>query len=150
MWLGALSTDGYAFFTYFGVARRAHRWVYEEAVGPIPRGIYVLHRCGHRLCMRPEHLYLGDHASMRQRDAFGRTARGQRHTSKTNPERAVSGEDHWDTRLDWTTVRRIRSRHIDGESTRALASTYRVSQKTVLKITSGRAWREPTQPSEAP
>src|SRR6266566_6899478 len=49
------------------------------------------------------------------------------------------------TRLDWKTVHEIRSRHIDGESTRALAGTYHVSQKTIWKITSGRAWKVATQ-----
>ncbi len=54
------------------------------------------------------------------------------------------------TRLDWKTVHEIRSRHIDGESTRALAGTYHVSQKTIWKITSGRAWKVATQASESP
>jgi hypothetical protein len=101
--------------------------------------------------MRPGDLYAGDHArSMRQRDAFGRTARGSRHGSKTRPDRVVSGEDHWDSRLDWKTVREIRARHADGESTRVLASQYGVRQNTIWKITSGRAWTEPTQPSASP
>jgi hypothetical protein len=150
-WQGAISRDGYGRFTHLGVNRQAHRWVYEEAVGPIPKGMYVLPRCGNRLCMRATHLYLGDHAeSMRQRDALDRTARGSRHGSKTRPDRVVSGEDHWDSRLDWKTVHEIRVRHVRGESTRALASNYRVSQKTIWKITSGRAWKEATQAFESP
>jgi len=150
LWQGAVS-KGYGRFTYLGVNRQAHRWVYEEAIGPIPRGAYVLQRCGNHLCMRPEHLYTGDHAqSMRQRDAFGRTARGSRHGSKTRPDRVVSGEDHWDSRLDWPTVREIRARQADGESTRALARHYGVRQNTIWKITSGRAWKEPTHASEPP
>jgi len=151
LWRGALTTDGHACFTYQGVTRRAHRWVYEEAIGPIPRGLYVLRTCGYHVCVRPEHLYLGDQAeSLRQRDAFGRTARGSRHGSKTRPDRVVAGEDHWDCRLDWKTVRKIRSRYSGGESTRALAGAYGVSQKTIWKIASGRAWKERPQDSAAP
>ena len=150
LWQGAVSPEGYALFTYLGVTRHAHRWVYEEAIGPIPKGAYVLQRCGIRLCMRPTDLYPGDHAeSMRQRDAFGRTARGSRHGSKTRPDRIVSGEDHWDSRLDWKTVHEIRRRHADGDSTRALARRYGVSQKTVWKIATGRAWKEPVHASES-
>jgi hypothetical protein len=150
-WQGAVSTDGYGLYTYLGVTRRAHRWVYEEAAGPIPNGTYVLHHCGDRLCMRPEHLYVGDHAeSMRQRDALGRTARGQRHGSQTRPSRVMAAEEHWDSRLDWVAVREIRARHARGESTRTLAGRFGVRQNTIWKITSGRAWKEPTQSPESP
>jgi len=151
LWQGAVSSEGYALFTYLGVTRHAHRWVYEETVGPVPEGAYVLQRCGVRLCMRPTDLYVGDHAqSMRQRDTFGRTARGARHGSKTRPGRVISGEDHWDSRLDWPAVREIRARHEAGESTRALAGRYGVRQNTIWKIISGRAWKEPPQASESP
>jgi HNH endonuclease len=151
LWQGAVSSEGYALFTYLGVTRHAHRWVYEETVGPVPKGAYVLQRCGVRLCMRPSDLYVGDHAqSMRQRDTFGRTARGARHGSKTRPGRVISGENHWDSRLDWPTVREIRARHEAGESTRALAGRYGVRQNTIWKIISGRAWKEPPQASESP
>jgi len=34
----------------------AHRWAYMAFVGPIPPGMEIDHTCGHRLCVRPEHL----------------------------------------------------------------------------------------------
>jgi DNA-binding CsgD family transcriptional regulator len=37
---------------------RAHRFAWELAYGPIPGGAEVIHRCGTRLCMRPDHLAL--------------------------------------------------------------------------------------------
>jgi hypothetical protein len=39
---------------------RAHRVSYEQFVGPITQGMNVLHKCDHRLCINPDHLYLGD------------------------------------------------------------------------------------------
>lgn len=34
----------------------AHRWIYEQRVGPIPEGFQVDHLCRNTLCVRPEHL----------------------------------------------------------------------------------------------
>jgi hypothetical protein len=35
---------------------RAHRWIWEQVVGPIPDGIEIHHRCENRACVRPDHL----------------------------------------------------------------------------------------------
>ena len=34
----------------------AHRWIYEELVGPIPEGLTIDHLCRNRACVNVEHL----------------------------------------------------------------------------------------------
>ena len=39
----------------------AHRAAWEDAHGPIPKGMLVLHHCDNPPCWNVEHLYLGTH-----------------------------------------------------------------------------------------
>lgn len=37
----------------------AHVWAYEQANGPVPSGLEIMHLCHNRLCVRPDHLSVG-------------------------------------------------------------------------------------------
>lgn len=61
-WTGTY-VNGYGYFKPArGTLRRAHRAAYEFAVGPIPAGLYILHGCNNKRCVRPLHLRPGTQA----------------------------------------------------------------------------------------
>lgn len=62
LWTAALNAYGYGHFGVGTSSRdapvRAHRFAYEQLVGPIPSDREIDHLCRVRHCVRPEHLDL--------------------------------------------------------------------------------------------
>jgi hypothetical protein len=57
LWRGALDGQGYGQLKAPGnTTVRAHRWVYEQLVGPIPDGLQLDHLCRVIICVNPDHL----------------------------------------------------------------------------------------------
>lgn len=82
LWTGRPATaTGYGNFYVKGRGQvGVHRLAYEMARGPIPSGMFVCHHCDVRLCVRPDHLFLGDAAANNSdMKAKGRHEHGDRH-----------------------------------------------------------------------
>lgn len=55
-WPGTRAYGGYGVLSQNGKQVKAHRWVYELLVGPIPEGLVIDHLCRNPSCVNPDHL----------------------------------------------------------------------------------------------
>lgn len=58
VWTGHLNVKGYGHININGSVVRVHRYVWEKANGPIPKGMVIDHKCHNRACLNLEHLRL--------------------------------------------------------------------------------------------
>lgn len=119
-----------------GAGVLAHRAVWEEINGPIPKdgsyhGKVIIHTCDNRLCCNPAHLRLGTQAeNVKDMDEKGR--RGW-----DGPK----GETHHKAKLSNDDVRAIRK--AEG-SYPQIAKQYGVSSKMIGYIKRGQSWKHVT------
>jgi hypothetical protein len=90
LWIAARDRQGYGKFSVADEGVRsgkrvlqAHRHAWALTNGPIPAGLYVLHKCDVPACVNPDHLFVGTH-----RDNMDDKVQKLRHW--TSPRRLVS------------------------------------------------------------
>lgn len=145
-WTAALTTTGYGTMGSGGKGGGmvyAHRFSYELHTGKSAEGLFVLHKCDNRTCVRPDHLFLGTQAdNMRDKMSKGREARGVTHGRTTKPEATPRGVEHGNAILTDTQVRQIRRRYASGGFTQhRLSELYSISQGAISQIISRKSWK---------
>lgn len=134
-WTGGKTSSGYGTVSRDRATRLAHRMAWELAIGPIPVGKAVLHRCDNPPCINPSHLFLGTLSDNTQ-DMI----RKGRHVFTMHPERHPHGEKHPLAKLTCSEARQIAD--LRGlMSAREIAAAYGVSQGSVTSIFAGRSWK---------
>lgn len=118
----------------------AHRYAYELARGPIPRGMYVCHHCDNPVCVRPDHLFLGTPKD----NAVDMFRKGRARPNKLPPQ--PPGEEHAMAKLTEDQVRQIRADYKGGESQRSIGKRYGVTRSTIQLIVTGKRWAHVTTP----
>lgn len=148
-WTGTRLRSGYGVLSVQGAKLRAPRVSYELALGPIPDGLWVLHRCDNPPCVNPLHLFLGSHAdNMADMTAKGRrwSASGDLNPARLHPDRLARGARNGRhtvpgrTKLVAADIPVIRRRLKAGESQRAIAADYGIARSVIGDIGAGRKW----------
>jgi hypothetical protein len=141
-WQAAVAKVGYG---AIGLGRKhegiafSHRVAWTLTYGPIPDGLYVLHRCDNRRCCNPAHLFLGTHAdNMQDAKQKGRLV------FQAQPERMVRGERHPRATLNDAIVRKIRELRAAGLTHAEIATRTGATKANVFYVASGRSWNHVT------
>ena len=144
LWTGPRQSEGYGVVYWRGDRWYAHRLVWTLVSGAIQPGIQIMHRCGVRVCVRPEHLFSATAAEAgRYKAEQGLMASGDRSPARLYPERWARGERQGSARLSDEQVAAIRARYAAGEApiTR-LAREYGVGTSQIWRIVTGQS-RQP-------
>lgn len=123
-WVGDTARGGYGRISVNGKQTVAHRIAYMLTYGPISDDICVCHKCDNRLCVRPEHLFLGTMKdNVRDMHIKGRNVNGG----------AI---------LTSAQVSEIRKKYAKGGYThKSLGLEYGVSKATIKDIITRRTWK---------
>lgn len=68
-WTGRVDEKGYGRFYADGKHRKAHRYLYEKLVEPVPDGLELDHLCRNRCCVNLDHLEAVTHEQNMSRGA---------------------------------------------------------------------------------
>lgn len=143
LWTGAIHHGGYGVIWRDGRNHHAHRISYELHIGPIPDDLFVCHTCDVRICVNPDHLWLGT-ALDNNRD---RERKGRGNPPSLKGERAPAAKL---TRQDVIDIRRSREPHY------VLAARYGMSRSALRAARAGQSWSHlnhihpPTPPTRGP
>lgn len=140
---GYIDASGYGSDWVNAKPESSHRAAWIRTNGPIPNGLFVLHRCDVKACANPEHLFLGTQKdNVADMYAKGRGQLGETHWTRAKPNRVARGEDNGFSKLTEDQARQIKRLINQGEFTfTEIGGRFDISRYTVGLIARGKRWR---------
>jgi len=127
LWLGSCGAQHYGQFQFHGQVYVTHRISWMLHNGPIPDGLFILHKCDNPPCVNPQHLFLG--------------------TKKDNKldciakDRHVRGERNPWAKLTESKVREIRELWQQGSTQTQIAKDFSMDLKHIWSIVHHKSWK---------
>lgn len=131
IWIGAKNSGGYGILRVNNFQMRAHRFSYQAFFGRISDKICVLHKCDNKICVNPEHLFLGTRIdNNKDRDMKNRTV-------------IVYGSKNGKAKLNEIKVRDIKNtlKYYNFKSFAEIGIKYNVKWQTIQAIAKGKTWK---------
>lgn len=129
-WIGSIGSTGYGRFSIKSKYYKAHRISYILFKGEIPTNKLVLHTCDNRICVNPEHLFIGSQ-SENLYDMYNKKRRDQYLIS-------CKGSKHPNSKLTEDNVKFILN---SNESDRKLGEYFNVSKTLIHLIRKRKIWK---------
>lgn len=126
LWDKAVNSSGYGVLWTNGKMEYAHRKAYTDTKGDIPKGQFVCHSCDNKLCINPEHLFIGSPK--------------ENSSDMVNKNRQAKGVKTNHAKLSEDIVLQIRELY-KSMSSRAVAAVFGISKTNVLDIINKRIWK---------
>ncbi len=143
LWVGS-HWQRYGTIFYKGRTHRATHISWFLHYGTLPK--FVCHKCDNPPCVRPDHLFLGDHKA-NTRDMINKGRKvivhpfGRRNGAYTHPECVRRGTMIWTAKLDEGKVISIRNLHHEkGLNYNRLGEKFNVSADTISLVCRRRIW----------
>ena len=136
-WEWTRSTGSHGYGQYYVEPSKplaAHRYAWTATFGKIPDGLFVLHKCDNKKCVRPDHLFLGT-----QKENMRDMCNKGRHSKECS-----KGDDNPNTKISDADVIEIKKRWIRGTrqipgNALALSIEYGVTRARIYQLASGRS-----------
>ena len=133
LWSASVRRGGYGQIWDGEKINASHRLSWEIANGPIPSGMFVLHKCDTPRCVRPSHLFIGDNMA---------NMRDMRDKGRRKGIRSAFGKTHGMAKLSDAQVFEIRRLADIGElSKREIARHFGVAHPLISQIHKRKIWR---------
>lgn len=128
-WIGHRNKGGYGRIRRNNLDWTSHRYSWFIHFGEIPNNLFVLHKCDNRICVNPDHLFLGTHKD------------NMKDMSNKKRTRDQNGSKHSCSKLNEFQVLEIRNRLSNGEEGKKLSIEFNVCPMTISNIKLRKKWK---------
>ncbi|HBD93398.1 MAG TPA: HNH endonuclease [Spirochaetia bacterium] len=124
------TSKGYGHLGIRGKFYQAHRLMWIITNGEIKDGLFVCHKCDNRLCINPDHLFLGTNLD-NINDAI----------EKGKWQHQPKGEKNGNAKLTKNQVLNIKHLVSNGIPTKTISEKFNISQRHVQYIAKNKTWK---------